>query len=159
MDLHLRPMSSEEFDAYRARSIKGYAAAHVQAGDWTGEAAEQLAVRETDALLPDGVNTPGMLLLVAENERDGIVGSAWVSVASSDKAGAWIYDIDTMVGSRGKGYGRALLKAIEQIAADHGMATIGLNVFADNQVARGLYDTSGYEATSLQMRKTLDTPS
>ena len=33
--------------------------------------------------------------------------------------------------------------------------TIGLDVFADNQVARRLYESSGYETTSLHMRKGL----
>jgi ribosomal protein S18 acetylase RimI-like enzyme len=56
---------------------------------------------------------------------------------------------------RGKGYGRALLRAAEEQAAQQGIDTIGLNVFGSNAVARELYQSSGYETASLHLRKQL----
>lgn len=148
-------MTSDEFDAYRARSISGYAAVHVAAGDWAPENAQRRAARDTDQLLPAGVDTSGMLLLVAETEELGLIGTAWLAVDAPDKSGAWVYDIEIVPERRGEGHGRVLLEALEQLAAEHGATTMGLNVFGDNAVARSLYESSGYRTASLVMRKTL----
>jgi ribosomal protein S18 acetylase RimI-like enzyme len=43
----------------------------------------------------------------------------------------------------------------EEQAHGAGATEIGLNVFGYNAVARGLYESLGYETTSLQMRKEL----
>ena len=59
---------------------------------------------------------------------------------------------------RGQGLRPALLLAAEQEAARRGEATIGLNVFGPNTVARNLYESAGYEVASLQMRKELAPP-
>jgi GNAT superfamily N-acetyltransferase len=151
--LRLRRMSADEFEAYRSRTVTDYAAAHVDAGDWSPDRAEGLAAAQTESLLPEGADTPGMLLLIAESHQDGVVGLAWVALEHGEKRGAWIYDIEIVPGQRGKGYGRALLHAVEQLVLEHGIESIGLNVFADNSFARKLYESTGYEAISIQMRK------
>jgi ribosomal protein S18 acetylase RimI-like enzyme len=87
------------------------------------------------------------------------IGMAWLAVESPDKAGAWIYDIEIVREQRGEGYGRSLLRAVEQLAAERGVTTIGLNVFGRNAVARALYESCGFEVSSLQMRKALRTTS
>jgi GNAT superfamily N-acetyltransferase len=153
--LGVRRMNADEFDAYRSRTVTDYAAAHVDAGDWSPDRAEGLAAEETESLLPEGADTPGMLLLTAESLKDGVVGLAWVALEHGEKRGAWIYDIEIVAGQRGKGYGRALLDAVEQLVLEHGVESIGLNVFAGNSFARKLYESTGYEATSIQMRKAL----
>jgi ribosomal protein S18 acetylase RimI-like enzyme len=154
-ELRLRSMTPEEFAAFRARAVSEYARAHVQSGEWLPEDAERLAAEETDSLLPRGLDTPGMLLLFAETEEHGIVGMTWLALARSDRPGGWIYDIEVVPERRGEGFGRALLEAVERLVAEHGVESLGLNVFADNGVARGLYDACGYEATSLHMIKRL----
>jgi len=151
----LRAMTVEEFQAFRARAESEYADAHVAAGEWPAERARELAASETDALLPQGAQTPKMLLLTAEAESDGVVGRVWVGLEHERRSGAWIYDIEIDDAHRGKGYGRALLSAVEELVLRHGSDAIGLNVFADNEIARALYDSSGYQASSLHMRKPL----
>ena len=84
------------------------------------------------------------------------MGLAWIALEQGEKRGAWIYDIEIAPAQRGKGYGRALLRALEQLVADHGVESIGLNVFAGNDVARRLYESSGYKTTSMHMRKAFD---
>ncbi len=79
----------------------------------------------------------------------------WVALSEPPRPGAWIYAIEVDAAVRGKGYGRALLAALEDRVREHGVATIGLNVFGENHVARRLYESAGYETTSLQMRKTV----
>jgi GNAT superfamily N-acetyltransferase len=150
----MRPMTRDEFDVFLSRAIDGYAEAHVVSGEWHADDAQRLAAEETNSLLPEGLETPGMLFLVAE---DGgvVVGRAWLALEQPGKPGAWIYDIEVESSLRGKGYGRELLAAVERTVAEHGTDTLGLNVFAENAVARRLYETAGYAATSLHMQKTL----
>ena len=152
-DLRLRAMTASEFDVFRARSEVGYAQAHVEAGDWDAEHAAQRAKEETQSLLPAGLDTPGMLFVTAE--ADAVVGRAWVALQQGARAGAWIFDIEIDAEHRGRGHGRALLEAVEQLARERGAHAIGLNVFARNEVASNLYRKAGYETTSLHMRKAL----
>ena len=156
-DLELRPMTEPEFAAFRSGLISSYAADKTKAGEWTREEAQQRSAREIDDLLPAGRRSPGMLLMAAWTPAGEPVGSVWVALRPGQPAAsAWIYDIVVSAQNRGQGYGRALLAAAEREAARHGAAEIALNVFGDNTVARGLYESSGYEVTALQMRKPLE---
>jgi len=153
--LNLRPMTVAAFETYRARLIPAYAAEHVRAGHWTAGQAEALAARQIDDLLPEGPGTPGMLLLTADTSDGEPAGLVWVALDRPRPSEAWIYDIEVNPEHRGKGYGRTLLLAAEQEAAKHGSTAIGLNVFGPNTVARSLYESAGYQITSLNMRKEL----
>ncbi len=154
-DLALRAMSDEEFAAFREATAADYAEMKVRAGEWERADATRLALEQTDQLLPDGANTPGMLLVTAQSVEDGAVGRAWVALSDPPRPGAWIYAIEVAEAARGKGYGRALLAALEDRVRERGVATLGLNVFGENQTARRLYESAGYATTSLQMRKIL----
>jgi ribosomal protein S18 acetylase RimI-like enzyme len=149
-------MSDVEFAAFRARSVHDYAIEKVAAGEWSKERAESLAEQQMGALLPDGRNTDGMFIVIAEAEEVGPVGYAWLAVKGPDVSCAWIHDIAIDEEHRGKGYGRALLNGLEQVAREHGLESIGLNVFAGNDYARRLYERAGYKATSIHMSKRLD---
>ena len=149
-------MTAAEFLDFRRRTIVGYAAEHVQAGNWTADTAEERAAKETDALLPNGVDTPGMLLLVAQTANGEAIGVVWVSLKQPRGGeGAWIFDIEVEAEYRGRGYGRALLTAAEQECRRRGIESLALNVFGSNAVARSLYESAGYEVTTMQMRKVL----
>jgi GNAT superfamily N-acetyltransferase len=155
-ELHVRPMTADEFDVFRTRLVRDYAADHVRAGNWPEDEAQERAASQTDSLLPEREQTPGTLLLVAETADGAPVGHVWVGLNQTPAAGgAWIYDIEVLAGHRGQGYGRALLAAAEQETVRHGVHAMGLNVFGPNAVARGLYESAGYEITTLQMRKEL----
>jgi ribosomal protein S18 acetylase RimI-like enzyme len=148
-------MTPEEFAAFRARAVAEYAQAHVESGEWSADRAPYLAAQETDSLLPDGLHTPGMMFVSAETEEGDVVGRAWVALEQREKNGAWIYDIEIASEHRGKGLGRALLRGVERLVRERGVDAVGLNVFADNGTARGLYESEGYRTTSLHMRKML----
>lgn len=129
----------------------------VRAGYWTEDEAEARSAKQTDSLLPQGIDTPGMLLLIAEN-LDGIaIGHVWVALQPrpGSGTGAWIYSIQIESEQRGNGYGRALLFAAEQEIVRRGIGVIGLNVFGSNKVARNLYESAGYQVTSMHMQKEL----
>jgi ribosomal protein S18 acetylase RimI-like enzyme len=154
-DVRLRPMTDAEFAAFRAEAIREYAAEHVRAGDWRAEEAEALSAEQTDRLLPAGARTDGMLIVVAETEPGDAVGTAWVALDQDGAGGAWIYSIEVAREARGRGLGRALLTALEREVGARGGTSMGLNVFGSNSTARALYESSGYEVTSLHMRKSL----
>ena len=155
--LIMRPMSSSEFGAFRAREIRGYADEQVRAGNWTEDEAESRSAEQTDSLLPLGIETPGTLLLIAETPEGVSIGHVWVALQRQpgSGSGAWIYDIEVEPQHRGKGFGRALLLAAEEETARHGISKIGLNVFGSNTTARNLYESAGYQIASTQMSKEL----
>ena len=155
--LRLRLMTATEFESFRMRLVHDYAADHVRAGTWSIEEAETRAGEQTSELLPDGPDTDGMLLLTAEDEEGQPVGVLWLSLTHPQGATdtAWIYDIEVVAKRRGEGYGRALLCAAEHEVRRRGIGTLGLNVFGDNDAARTLYQSAGYEVVTQQMRKRL----
>jgi ribosomal protein S18 acetylase RimI-like enzyme len=155
-ELVLRRMTAAEFSAYRAWVIPQRAEAKVSVGDWAADEALELASKEVDELLPTGVDTPGMLLLTAHTPDGETLGMLWVGLDRPDQRdSAWIYYIKIEPQHRGKGYGRALLRRAEGLAARRGARAVGLNTFGSNTVARSLYESSGYEAVLIAMRKGL----
>lgn len=70
-ELTLRPMAPNEFDVFRSGEIRDYAIEQVRAGYWREEEAEARSAKQTDSLLPQGIETPEMLLLIVE-KVDGI---------------------------------------------------------------------------------------
>ena len=86
-DLVVRPMTRDEFEVIFSRLVREYAADHVRAGNWTEDEAET-AAEQTEELLPQGVDTPGMLLLVAETPSGEPIGHVWVGLAPQQLPGS-----------------------------------------------------------------------
>ena len=149
----LRPMTAAEYDAWVPEAIAGYAADHVAAGSMPADTSLELATKEFEELLPDGLQTAEHHLLVAESEGER-VGVLWLRVPLSGAA-AFVFDIEVDPQLRGRGYGRAIMLAAESFARDLGAKAIRLHVFGSNTVARSLYESLGYEATNVQMAKGL----
>jgi ribosomal protein S18 acetylase RimI-like enzyme len=155
-ELRLRPMTGEEHAQWSERQLRQYAAEATEAGKWAPDEAVEQARAETAQALPHGVQTAGMLFLVAEAPDGTPVGRLWLSLQAPRAPGtAWVYDIEVEPALRGRGYGRALLAAAERELAARGATAVGLNVFAQNATALRLYETSGYAVTARQMRKPL----
>ena len=154
--LTLTPMTRDEVDDLIARTAREFAAEQVAAGNWPEESAAELGLAETARLLPQGGDTPGMTILSAFDGEDR-VGYVWLSLEPriSTTGEAWIFDIEVAADLRGRGYGRLLLEAAEDEARRAGATYLGLNVFGANHVARSLYEGSGYEVKTMQMRKAL----
>ena len=152
----LRPMLPDEFVTYLEWAIDDYAAELERNGKATGEAAQIASRASFDSLLPDGLATLGHTLLVATGPDDGEkVGVLWFGPSTDDAAMAWIYDITVDEDKRGRGWGRAIMRAFEGEARARGFARAGLNVYGDNHVARRLYESLGYVETSRQLHKEL----
>ena len=150
-------MRDDEYETFHSRLITEYAAVNVEAGNWLEEDAVELSRKELEKLLPQGRDTPRTILFSADNSAGDYVGYLWIALERPDssKPLAWIYDIEVAEAHRGKGYGRALLRAAEVETLKNGVPTLGLNVFGHNHVARKLYESSGYSITQMQMSKEL----
>jgi ribosomal protein S18 acetylase RimI-like enzyme len=153
--LALRAMLPDEFDSYLEWAVDDYAAELERNGKATGEAAELASRASFDSILPDGVSTPGQVLLVAVDPNDERVGVLWFGPSTDDPAMAWIYDITVEEDRRRQGWGRAIMRAFEGEARARGFPRAGLNVYGDNHVARRLYESLGYIETARQLHKEL----
>ncbi len=158
--IRLRPMRGEEWDAWHTWAVTDYADDMVRNEALDRERALAQAAEETDALLTDGLATPGHHLFVAEDEATGRrVGHLWFGprIRNPDPAVAWLYDIFVEEADRGRGVGRAMLDLFEAEARAGGHHRVELNVFGDNAPARHLYDSVGYVEMARQLGKDLDT--
>jgi ribosomal protein S18 acetylase RimI-like enzyme len=57
--------------------------------------------------------------------------------------------------TRGRGLGRRVIELVEVEVGRLGGTTLGLSVFGTNTRTRRLYESLGYEPTSIRMRKQL----
>lgn len=150
-------MTEAEYeDATRHREAEG---ARALAELMPEEEAWKRSRQGTAHFLPDGPDTAGHHLVVAENESGEVVGNAWIGPDPQDTTGtadsAWLYDINVFERYRRRGYGSAILAAAEELSAAGHRTRLGLNVVGDNEAAIALYRRNGYRVTSMQLDKQL----
>ena len=148
-------MSRQVYDAWAERSTQEYAAGHVAAGNWPVEGAVERARAEFTGLLPDGPQTRGQTLWSIQDAGQH-VGMLWVGPRPGVPDALWIWDIEIEPEARGRGYGQAALEALHIWAREQGYRRVGLHVFGSNEVARRLYERTGYVITDVTMEKRLD---
>jgi ribosomal protein S18 acetylase RimI-like enzyme len=159
--IRLSPMAQADFDAYLATAVKGYAQAHIEAGDCEPEDALALAQADYDSLLPEGLRTPGQhVMSVFVEGTDKPVGLIWFQAREKrGKKSAYIFDFEIRPELRGRGYGAATLQALEKLVASMGVTRVNLNVFGHNHGAKALYERCGFTVAAIGMTKVLGTPS
>jgi len=148
-------MTQLQFDSYLTHLIPDYAADNVRAGYWDESEALEKSRQQIESLLPKGLQTQDhYVYTLVDGEQT--VGMIWLK-AQLDRAvkSGFIFDVIVDEKFRGKGYGRQLMLLIEEKARELGLKSIGLHVFAYNQVAKHLYESLGYEVSSLNMIKKL----
>jgi ribosomal protein S18 acetylase RimI-like enzyme len=149
-------MTPAEFAAYLQWVVADYAEELERNGRATPGAAGTQAQASFDSLLPHGLDTPHQVLLIAEDTvSEERVGHLWFGPSSDAPDQAWVFDVTVEEPLRGRGYGRAIMRACEGEARSRGYARLGLNVFGDNEVARGLYASLGFREIARQMTKDL----
>jgi ribosomal protein S18 acetylase RimI-like enzyme len=155
MTVRLEPMTQEQYEMWLPDAIEDYARQTSESGLMSLDTARESAVDQFGALLPDDLATAGHHLLMAYDDAQ-IVGVFWLRIR--DEWGtrrAFIFNIEVDESLRGQGYGRAIMTAGEEYARSQKADTIALNVFAQNDVARSLYDKLGYLVTNVNMQKEL----
>ncbi|GAB2887619.1 hypothetical protein GCM10022245_23550 [Streptomyces mayteni] len=152
----LRPLVARHFSAWLERSRAEYAKDLVALGQ-TSEDAYRHADESMARSFPSGIPTPEHVVFDVVDDAGVAVGYLWIGPDRSDDAGAWwIWDIVIDADKRGRGLGRMAMLLGEEYARAQGAHTLGLSVFGFNTGARGLYESLGYETTSVKMRKKLD---
>lgn len=156
-ELTVRPMTPAEFVLWQEELSQAYADEQVAAGNWPAEGALERSRRENAESLPQGLNTPDMLVLNGVLADGTVIGRVWVALRHPRGVPdcAFLNDIEVVPEHRGQGLGRALLEAAERAVVAHGVGALALNVFGQNTTAQALYDSAGYQVTSRQMRKPL----
>ena len=149
-------MTQPEFDLFLERLIPDYAADNVRAGYWSESEALEKSRKQTMSLLSDGLQTKNHYLYTLYDD-DEAVGVIWLRAELNRpiKTG-FIFDVVVEEKFRGKGYGRQIMLLVEEKARELGIKSIGLHVFAYNNVAKNLYESIGYEVSSLNMLKSLE---
>ncbi|MFJ9694618.1 GNAT family N-acetyltransferase [Kitasatospora sp. NPDC101183] len=146
-----RPFEEPGLRAWLDRSTADYARSLVRSG-LTEEQARSRAVGGQQ--LPQGAATPGNLVssLYGPDGGPEPCGSIWVDLHMTDLPGgeplAWVMVVEVSPAHRGRGHGRTLMLLAERECLAAGVRDLGLNVFADNEVAVRLYDSLGYQVVN-----------
>ena len=155
MSLRLRPLTDEELSAFIDDDMERYAEERVESGE-TPDVARRIAREQTEALFPGAAAGDGQLLFRVLDDDGASVGTLWIGPQPARGPGSfWVWDVRIDQKHRGKGYGRATMTLAEIEARSRGATELGLNVFGHNHVARRLYESMGYTATAIQMKKSL----
>ncbi len=156
MTTSLRPLTDEEISEFIEWQVDQYVEERVRSGE-RPDTARRIASEQSRALFPEGVPADGQLLLRVLDDEGAAVGILWIGPQQpAEQPGAfWVFYVRIEEAHRGKGYGRAAMELAESEARSRGASELGLNVFGHNQVARHLYESMGYTATSIRMKKNL----
>lgn len=156
MTATLRPLDRASLPEWIDRSAGEYARDLVAMGR-SEESAQRHAAEGMVESFPGGVPMPGHEVFDVVDDSGVAVGYLWIGPdTSGDAASWWIWDVLIEPEQRGRGLGREAMRLAEEHARAQGAHSIGLNVFAFNAAARGLYESLGYETASVRMRKRLD---
>jgi ribosomal protein S18 acetylase RimI-like enzyme len=151
--------------------IAEYAHQLVRAGEVTAENGVVTARERLDDLIADRLRAAEHVFFVATSAAHDALRVGWVWLSPAPQflgAGRgrmrWLSQLTVDELYRNRGWGRAMLDAVEHHAAALGVEEIWLRVFDWNVVARRLYESGGYElvnkfATDAHLRKRLYFPS
>lgn len=162
-EIMFRPMTFEEYQKYKSRSVKDYANQMLKEGQCqTFEEAIQKSLSDYNELLPYGLDTPDNYLYIIQNADKEDIG--YLLYETTNKKRAFIEDFLIYPAYRRQGYGFKALKKLEADLIEKGIYRIVLHVFESNSIARRLYEKSGFtyldvkdaEPGSLYMVKVLD---
>ncbi|MGW1783132.1 GNAT family N-acetyltransferase [Streptomyces sp. NPDC002143] len=155
MPITLRHLDARLLPAWIERSRAEYARDLVTLGQ-SPEDAHRHSDESMALSFPAGTPSPGHVVFDVVDDAEASIGYLWIGPDTSDDAGAWwIWDIVIDADKRGRGFGRRVMVLGEEYARAQGAHTLGLSVFGFNRGARGLYESLGYETTSVKMHKRL----
>ncbi len=152
--MRLTEMDATRLGEWLPLMWEGYRQDLIDAGE-SVEAADKNVERHQTLLFEDGRPGAGQHVfdVLDGDERVGVL---WLSQQDGGKSAEWfVYDVIVEPEHRGKGYGRATMKAGEDFAREHGGTSLALNVFGPNVVARRLYESMDYQLVAQSMKKSL----
>src|SRR5262249_45756850 len=88
-------------------------------------------------------------------EEDGeVVGTLYANLSTPHFA--YVFGVYTVPRARGRGVGRALMRAIAEHVHEQGREYVVLSVDTPNEAARAFYDSLGFEDASRMLRARVD---
>jgi ribosomal protein S18 acetylase RimI-like enzyme len=167
-DVALIPLPENGRDAFVEAEIADYAVQQVRDAGWPRDGALERARAELTPVLTrefaEGAEQ-GHQLWSAMDSVGSCVGWLWVTaVVDASPQSVFLEQITVAKSFRRRGYGRAMLAALEELLADSGVDELRLTVFVGNEPARRLYASAGYEqldddGRECRLRKRLTRPS
>ena len=150
-------MRAESFHAFAEEAVTNYAQDSVLAGRWPDATALARARSDFNGFLPLGLGTPNQFIYeIAEEGSQAVVGYVWFGIRQSgDDRTGHLYRIRILPELRGRGYAKAAIGLVEELAADMGLRALTLHVFGFNTSAQALYRSLGYGITGFNMLKPL----
>lgn len=113
--------------------------------------AQAVAERQLSGLLGAETLPEHELFYDIFDDTDQAIGKCWLTLRSDRLLFVSYIEIDEA--QRGKGYGKAAMQLIDDIARERGVKQIWLHVFAFNTTAQAVYQKSGYKVSGIQMFK------
>jgi ribosomal protein S18 acetylase RimI-like enzyme len=153
----LAPMGDTEFARFKALAISTHAEDNVTATRWSEPNALARAEAEFQRLLPQGLQTRDHRLCEIRDAAQGlVVGYLWFAFTLDGPVrSGYLYNVHVLVQHRGRGYAKAALDGLEDIARAERLATLRLHAFSCNAAAQALYRSQGYWITGVNMQKRL----
>ena len=117
-NVDLRVLRAEEFASFRQRTIARYAQE-----------------------LRQGTDTPRNYLLAAESGGE-TVGELWCDTTEPETV--FINDFFVYPACRGHGWGKAMLRAVEELAAAQSFEQVVTHVYHTNRIALEMFEAAGF---------------
>jgi ribosomal protein S18 acetylase RimI-like enzyme len=150
----LRMLTEDELVPYFDDLWAQYHSEFVAAG-FSREYADENVENSKRSFFPNQQLAPGNSIFYAY-EGGEKVGKLWLHSVEREGKTEWsIYDIETFGNYRGKGFGRKIMLAAENVVSTAGGDSISLSVFGNNTVARKLYESLDYQTIRVGMKKKL----
>ncbi|BBP93480.1 putative N-acetyltransferase YycN [Bacillus safensis] len=152
----LQRMSQTDYDVLMEKAIQRYAEEKVLAGTWEKEESLANAEEQFDRLLPEGLQTEHHELWNFLN-GDEAIGWVWLCYdPNHPQHEGFIYNFILFEAYRGKGFckaGHCCIRGAGKVIRC--AKKLSLHVFAHNQIARSLYEKTGFTETGIYMSKPL----
>jgi ribosomal protein S18 acetylase RimI-like enzyme len=152
--LELIEKQQDELVTWVPAMIASYVEQRIGAGE-SRENAWANAEAQREQLFPGGTVAEGqhVMNLVLDGK---VVGVLWMGRPLGNSEDTWfVFYVEIDEAHRGQGLGRQAMEAAEAWALAKGGSRIALNVFGPNAIARGLYDSLGYQVMATSMFKEL----
>jgi len=149
----LDPMTREDFDAYVPYIVADYASRTAAAGVASRDEALNRAHSEFSRLLPQGLETPDNRLYVIRADGEAApIGRLWYALrGSTESRYAMILNMEVNTAHRGRGYGKAVMRACAGSARTNGAKSLRINLLGEDTENRRLYENLGMSPMSILM--------
>jgi hypothetical protein len=153
--VRLVPMTEDELELHLEKSIPEYAADNVAAGYWSEEEALERSRKAFHGLLPQGVNTENNYLFRIQVEESGEkIGTLWMK-HEVPRPRVLFTILPLTKHSAVKATGARLCWLWKMSLRGWKSNRWHCTFSQKNKVAKGLYESLGYEVTSQNMAKRL----